>query len=55
VGFRKAHLYTQVRLAQTLGISRRTVQYIEDEDFTAWGPNAETLARFRALAEMEKI
>lgn len=53
VGFRQAHLYTQGRLAEELGISKRTVQYIESGkgQRASWlcAPRADTAARFNAL------
>lgn len=44
--FRKKYLFTQVRLADTLGISRRTVQQIEACDIT---PHPGTLRKFNFL------
>ena len=44
--FRKEYLFTQVRLAEVLGISRRTVQLIERGSVT---PLARTLHRFKTL------
>jgi DNA-binding XRE family transcriptional regulator len=46
--FRRDNLLTQVRLADTLEIARRTVQKIEAGVVT---PLAETLRRFEALRE----
>ncbi len=46
--FRQEHLYSQVKLAQVLGISRRTVQYVEAEDGGPM-PSASTLSQFQAL------
>lgn len=44
--FRKDNLLTQVKLAEVLGISRRTVQFIEAGELT---PLASTLRQFRSL------
>jgi len=46
LGFRRANLFTQVRLAETLGISRRTVQMIENRRVN---PQRSTLRKFMAL------
>ena len=44
--FRRIHLFTQSRLAETVGISRRTVQQIEGGRIT---PYAETLRLFEVI------
>ena len=44
--FRKDNLFTQVKLAEILEISRRTVQFIEAAELT---PLMSTLRKFRAL------
>lgn len=44
--FRRGYLFTQVKLADVLGVSRRTVQKVEAGTTT---PLAETLRRFNAL------
>jgi ribosome-binding protein aMBF1 (putative translation factor) len=44
--FRKEFLFSQVQLADALGISRRMVQYAESATVT---PNKEILARFDEL------
>ncbi len=44
--FRRDHLFTQKKLADVLGISRRTVQKIEAAQTT---PLADTLSRFKIL------
>lgn len=44
--FRKEFLFTQTKLADVLGISRRTVQFIEAGELT---PLTSTLRRFNAL------
>lgn len=55
VRFRKDFLFTQVKLADILGISRRTVQFIEAGELT---PLVSTLRKFNALKakhEQEKV
>jgi DNA-binding XRE family transcriptional regulator len=47
--FREDFLITQTRLADVLGISRRTVQQIEAGNVT---PHGETLRRFAAHRQM---
>jgi DNA-binding XRE family transcriptional regulator len=47
IEFRRKHLFSQVRLAETLGISRRTVQAIEAA--SAKRPHFDTLRKFYAL------
>ena len=51
--FRKRFLFSQVELAEALGVSRRLVQYVETGkgQRPTWRciPNDETLARFRVL------
>jgi DNA-binding XRE family transcriptional regulator len=59
IQFRGKHLFSQVRLAEALGISRRAVQYTESgrSHNPNWGciPTDETQAKFRALqAKFEK-
>jgi DNA-binding XRE family transcriptional regulator len=49
--FRKENLFTQKRLADTLGISRRTVQQIEAGNVT---PLYETQRRFAVLRESHR-
>jgi len=44
--FRKKHYFSQERLAQVLGISRRAVQYVEAGQLT---PHASTLFKFEVL------
>jgi DNA-binding XRE family transcriptional regulator len=44
--FRKDHLFTQVKLAEVLGLSRRTVQLIEAGKVC---PFPDTLRKFLAL------
>ena len=44
--FRKDHLFTQTALAEALGISRRTVQYVERAEYT---PQPETIGAMRSL------
>jgi len=44
--FRKDHLFTQVKLAEVLGLSRRTVQLIEAGKVI---PFPDTLRKFLAL------
>jgi DNA-binding XRE family transcriptional regulator len=44
--FRKTHLFTQVKLAEVLGLSRRTVQLVEKGKVT---PIQSTLRKFKAL------
>jgi DNA-binding XRE family transcriptional regulator len=44
--FRKNNLFTQRRLADTLGISRRTIQQIEGAYIT---PHPQTLRRFEVF------
>ena len=44
--FRKNHLFTQVKLAEVLGLSRRAVQWIEAGKVT---PLPSTLRLFKAL------
>jgi len=46
IRFRKDNLLTQVKLAEVLGISRRTVQFVESAELT---PLQSTLRRFRTL------
>ena len=46
VEFRKKNLFTQVRLAEVLELSRRTVQQIEAGKVSPW---PETLRKFQAL------
>jgi DNA-binding XRE family transcriptional regulator len=46
IRFRKVNLFTQVRLAETLEISRRTVQMVENKKVN---PRRETLRKFAAL------
>lgn len=46
VEFRRKNLFTQVRLAQVLELSRRTVQQIEAGKVSPW---PETLRKFQAL------
>ncbi len=53
--FRKDFLLTQVKLADVLGISRRTVQFIEAGELT---PLASTLRKFNTLKakyQQEKV
>ena len=51
--FRVKHLFSQVRLAEALGVSRRTVQYVETgkSHRPEWAciPSDETQRRFNAL------
>ncbi len=51
--FRAKYLFTQQHLAEALGVSRRTVQYVESGKGQSpdWPciPGDETLAKFRAL------
>lgn len=51
-GFRKARLFTQIRLADVLGISRRTVQQIEAGKVA---PHPSTLGKFIGLKEKHKV
>jgi DNA-binding XRE family transcriptional regulator len=44
--FRRRHLFTQRRLADTVGISRRTVQQVENAHIT---PHLSTLVLFEKL------
>lgn len=44
--FRRAHLFTQVSLAEVLGISRREIQYLENEHVSA---GYTVLGKFRTL------
>lgn len=44
--FRAKHLFTQAALADALGISKRTVQYVEAGKFT---PQPDTIAAMRVL------
>jgi DNA-binding XRE family transcriptional regulator len=46
LAFRKEFLFTQVKLADVLGISRRSVQLVESAKVT---PLAQTLRAFNAL------
>ena len=46
IDFRKDNLFTQIRLAEVLGLSRRTVQMIEAGKIT---PHPNTLRLFEAL------
>lgn len=48
VTFRRKYLFSQVRLAEALGVSRRTVQYVEDVD-AEFTPTPEMLSRFALL------
>ena len=46
VKFRKEHLFTQVKLAEVMGINRRTVQFIEAGQLT---PLPGTMRKFNSL------
>ncbi len=46
IAFRRMNIFTQVKLAETLGISRRTVQMVENRKVN---PQRATLRRFMAL------
>lgn len=58
ISFRTRYLFSQVRFAETLGISRRTVQYVESGkgQNPAWPciPMPETMAKFQALKKTYK-
>ncbi len=51
--FRLVHSYTQKKLAEALGVSRRTIQYVErgnqGRPELPCIPRGETVAKFRAL------
>ena len=47
IDFREEFIFTQIRLAETLGLSRRTVQMVESGKIS---PHPETLRKFNALA-----
>jgi len=53
IEFRALHLFTQEKFAETLGISRRTVQYVEQGNKSRPGwlcmPLPETMKRFQVL------
>ena len=46
IEFRREYIFTQKKLADVLGISRRSVQFIEGAEVT---PLASTLTKFNAL------
>lgn len=53
VRFRAKHIFSQAKFAEALGISRRTVQYVETGKGARPGwaclPHTGTIAKFRAL------
>lgn len=46
IAFRTKHLFSQVKLAEALGVSRRAIQYAE---YGPCIPLPDTLKKFRAL------